>query len=487
MLVSLYTSRVVLSTLGVEDFGIYNVVGGVVAMFSFLNSTLASGTQRFLTLQLGKNDFVELKKTFSVSLNIHIALAVVIFILAETVGLWFLKYKMNIPADREYAALWVYQFSVFASILSIIQVPYNASIIAHEKMNIYAYVSILEVLLKLLIVYLLLISDYDKLIIYAILIFIVHIITITIYRVYCKKKYSECRFEIVHDKILYKSILTFSGWNVFGSGAVIGATQGVNILLNMFFGPAVNAAHGISFQVNSAITAFTNNFQTAVNPQIFKLYAAEKKEELYTLLFQNAKFSFCIMWLLILPIALKIDIILHLWLVEVPEYTALFCQLVLFQSLIFGTQRPFVMAVHAVGKMKLINLTSGIVLLLVLPISYLLLKMGVDAYVPFIVYICASLITSSLELFFLHRWMSLPILVLFRKVYIPIICIIICTLPFSLLIKYHTNDDFFSLLLFSGVSAFSVFVSVYYIAMSKNMRVKIINKVIKTLSITNRK
>jgi O-antigen/teichoic acid export membrane protein len=475
--VSLYTSRVVLSTLGVEDFGIYNVTGGVVAMFGFLNGTLASGTQRFLTFELGKNNFIELKKTFSASLNVHIILSVIILILAETIGLWFLKHKINLPVEREIAAFWVYQFSVFASILSVLQVPYNASIIAHERMNIYAYVSIIDVVLRLAIVYLLLVSGYDKLITYAVLIFIVCVITMTIYRIYCKRQYPECRFGLVSDRALYKSILVFSGWNVFGCGAVVGATQGVNILLNMFFGPAINAARGIAVQVSSALSSFVNNFQTAVNPQIVKLYAAEKTDELHALVFQNAKFSFCLMWLLLLPVSLTLEAILQIWLVEVPEYTALFCRLILIQTLISCMQRPFVMVFHATGKMKIINLTAGSILLSVLPVSYVLLQYGFPCYVPFIIYICATLGEFFFELFFLKKWVNLPVDKLFKTVFIPVIFIMASSFPIAFLANYYMEGVFASLITVSVISVLSVAISVYYIAFTKEMRNIVLSRI----------
>jgi len=476
--VSLYTSRVVLATLGEVDFGIYGVVGGIVAMFGFLNSTLTSGTQRFLTFQIGKNDFSELKKTFAVSLNIHIALSIIVLILAETIGLWFLKTKINIPDGREYAAMWTYQMSVLAAMLSIIQVPYNASIIAHERMNIYAYVSIIEVSLKLAIVYLLVVSGIDKLIIYSVLIFIVSLIIMSIYRIYCVKQYEECRFGWVKDKPLYQSILAFSGWNIFGCGAVVGATQGVNILLNIFFGPVVNAARGIAFQVSAAITAFVNNYQTAVNPQIVKLYASGKINELYALLFQNSKFSFCLMWLLLLPVMLKTEVILKLWLVEVPEYTPLFCRLVLLQALVSATQRPYVMAIHATGKMKIPNLSGGIILLLVLPISYYFLRMNFAAYIPFVIYLLAFIVTSSIEIFLLYRWIKLPVYNLIRKVYFPIVAIIISSLPISLVINKNSTDSFVSLIYVTAISVLLVAVSTYYVALNSDMRSKILKIVL---------
>jgi O-antigen/teichoic acid export membrane protein len=474
--VSLYTSRVVLATLGIDDFGIYNVVGGIVAMFGFLNSTLASGTQRFLTFQLGKNDFDGLKKTFAAALNIHILLSIIILVLAETIGLWFLKTKINIPAGREYAAMWVYQFSVFAAMLSIIQVPYNASIIAHERMNVYAYVSIIDVVLKLVIVYLLVVSGIDKLITYSILIFVVSLIVMSIYRIYCTKQYNECRFGLVKDKPLYQSILIFSGWSIFGHGAAMGATQGVNILLNLFFGPAVNAARGVAVQVSNAITSFVANFQTAVNPQIVKLYAVGKMNELHILLFQSAKFSFCIIWMLFLPIILKLDIILHLWLVEVPEYTKLFCLLILIQSLISCIDQPFIKAIHAIGRMKSVNLTVGIVILLVLPVSYILLRLGFSAYVPFIIYIIATLLGSFIRLCYLYKWINLSILELAKKVYIPIISIIICTLPASIIINSFFINNILSLIYMTIISVSLVLVSVYYIALNKQMRIKFVKQ-----------
>lgn len=481
MLVTLYTSRVVLSTLGIKDFGIYNVVGGVVALFGILNGTLASGTQRFLTFQLGRNDLAELKKTFSVSLNIHIIFAVIILILGETVGLWFLRNKINIPIDREIAALWVYHFSVFAVALSVIQVPYNATIIAHERMNVYAYVSILDVSLKLLIVYLLTISDYDKLITYSILMFAVNIIIVSIYCIYCRRKYLECRFGLVPDKKLYKTILTFSGWNILGSAAGTGSTQGVNILLNIFYGPAINAARGISVQVSNAIMAFVNNFQTAVNPQIVKLYATGKINELHTILFQNAKFSFCLMWCLLLPMLLKLETVLELWLVEIPEYTALFCRLILLQTLISCLQRPFVMAIYAIGKTKIVNLTSALISLSALPISYFLLKQGMPVYIPFVIYIITSAICAFIELFLLYKWISLSINILLKQVFIPIISIILCSLPISFLVNYYSAKNFISFLYVLALSITLVLTSVYYIALDKKMRITIKKKLIELI------
>jgi O-antigen/teichoic acid export membrane protein len=477
--VGLYTSRVVLNTLGVEDFGIYNVVGGIVALFGFLNSTLSQGTQRFLTFHLGRNDFDNLEKTFSAILIMHIILAIIILIIAETVGLWLLQYKINIPADRKNAAFWVYQFSIFASMVSIIQIPYNASIIAHERMNIYAYVSIVEVVFRLTIVYLLVVLDYDKLVCYAALVFFVNLIIISIYRIYCKKQYKECRFRIITDIALYKPMLVFSSWLVISLSVFSLSTQGINLLLNMFFGPVINAARAISLQVNNAILSFVTNFQTAINPSIVKLYAAENMESLYTLIIQNIKFSFCMMWLLALPFFLKIDIVLKYWLINVPEHTSLFCRLALVQSLIACMQRPISMTVNAIGKLKRICIIVSMIYISVLPVSYLLLKTEIPFYVPYIIFIIAYFFDFLYQIFFLYKYIKFPIKRLLKQTFIPIISIVICSLLIGLLINHYFKDGFVSLVLVAIVSVISVLVSVYFIALSKDMRQQIVNKLYK--------
>jgi O-antigen/teichoic acid export membrane protein len=483
MLVSLYTVRVVLNIMGTEDYGIYNVVGGVVSMFGFFNSTLTSGTQRFLTFQLGRNNFNELKKIFSIALNVHILLAVGVLILAETVGLWFLKYKINVPSNREHAAFWAYQFSVFASLLSIIQAPYNAAIIAHERMNIFAYIGIIEVILKLFIVFVLRITTFDKLIIYAILLFGIHVIIVGIYCIYCKKQYEECKFKIIFDKSISKPILSFSGWNIVGNGAVLGSTQGINILLNIFFNPAVNASRGIAVQINSAVRLFVTNFQMAMNPQIVKNYASGKISELHTLLFQDAKFSFCLMWLLSLPFLLELEIVLKIWLTNAPEHTALFSRLVLLQSLLYCLNRPFVIAIHATGNMKQLNMTDGIILLMVLPVSYFLLMKGYPAYVPFIVYIFATLAEFIIIIYFLAKWINISIIDLFKSVLIPIILIVLCSTPLPIIIKYYMKNNIYSLLIVSLVSVLMTLVLTYYIALNRNMRNLLIRKIGKLINI----
>lgn len=468
--VSLYTSRVILATLGFEDYGIYNVVGGVVGMLSFLSASMSTATSRFLTFALGKDDQGEFQKTFSAALTIYFFIAFLILFLAETLGLWFLENELVIAPDRMNAARLVYQLSIVSAMASIIQVPYNAAIIAHERMDIYAYIEILNVCLKLGIVFLLVISGWDKLIFYAVLMLVVTCLIAGSYRLYCIKQLKGCKYQFEWNKKLIYPMLTFSGWDTLGNGAVMGAKQGVNIILNLFFGTLVNAAYGIATQVNNVTVSFVRNFQMAVTPQIVKLYAAGKMEELHRLIFQNAKISFSLMWLLLLPISLNLETILRIWLIEVPEFTTVFCRLVLIQSLISCVQRPFVMTIHATGRMKVFQLSTGTVLLSVLPVSYFLLKAGWAPYMPFLVYIVASALELLVELYLLKKWINLSLITLFKTVFIPILFIVICTIPVSVLSVYYF--PFLLGVLFSGLS---VCISTYFITFSKETRTKVID------------
>jgi O-antigen/teichoic acid export membrane protein len=298
MVVSLYTSRIVLNTLGVEDYGIYNVVGGIITMFSFLNGAMAAGTQRFLTFELGKNDAIQLSRVFSMSMSIHLMIALVVFVLGETLGLWFVNTQLTIPSERMAAANWVYQFSVLSAMVGIWSVPYNASIIAHERMNVYAYVSILEVILRLLIVFLLQWFGFDKLKFYAVLVFSVSLTIRFIYGRYSKLHFSETRFKFYWNKDLFNTLVSYAGWNLWGNLAVVAHDQGVNILLNIFFGPAVNAARGIAYSVKAAVYSFVQNFQVAMNPQIIKSFASGDFKNMHQLIFQGSKFSFFLLFFL---------------------------------------------------------------------------------------------------------------------------------------------------------------------------------------------
>lgn len=477
MVVTLYTSRVVLNALGVNDYGIYNVVGGVVTMFSFLKGTLTSGTQRFLTFELGRKNFTRLQKTFSATLMIHFFLAILILLLAETIGLWFLDYKMNIPPDRMYAAQWCYQFSIAASLLTILQSPYNACIIAHERMNIYAYVSIIDVVLKLLIVYLLVVINTDKLILYSLLVFLVNLVVSGIYILYCRKKYPECTFIIVKDKALYKPILIFSGWNMMSMFGYLLSSQGVNILLNIFFYPAINAARAIAYQINSALTSFVNNFQIAVTPQVVKLYADDKQESMKNLLYQNSKYGFSLLWLLSLPVFLDINKILILWLKEVPSETMIMARLVIIQSLFYTFNRPFDIAIEAVGRMKEVNLFTGPMQIMVLPVSYLLLKIGLPFYTPFILNIIVVVLCLVVETHYLNKWINISRRVILKQIVYPLFYMVILSSILPVLVYFYMESSLLRLFAIVATSSFSVIICSYCIVLDRQARDWIKNKI----------
>jgi O-antigen/teichoic acid export membrane protein len=473
MAVSFYTIRVILDTLGVTDFGLYNLVASFVTIMVFLNGTLTSGTQRFLTFEIGKNDLVKLKQTFSIALLIHIALAFLILLLGETIGLWFLYEMMNIPVDRFDAAFWAYQFALFSTMITVIQVPYNALIIAHERMQIFAYISIVEALLKLLIVYLLIVSSYDKLISYAVLMFLISIFIAYFYRQYSIKNYQESHFEFSFDKDIVKSMLHFSGWNIFGTLGSLLSSQGINIILNIFFGPVAVAARAISMQVSGGLSQFVNGFQQAVTPQITKLYASNQIEEMNKLLYQNSKYAFLLLWLLALPVLMQTEYILNLWLVDVPENAIIFCQIIIVHALIMSLNRPYVMAIHATGNMKQTNVTAGVILILVLPISYILLDNGFSILAPLIIYMIATILCFIIELYYLKKWINVSIIGLFKNTLLPVSLITIASIfPVYFVIDLYENS-FMKFLLITLFSMSIVFVLIYTIALNSEERTKL--------------
>lgn len=374
--VSLYTSRIILKALGIEDFGIYNVVGGIVTMFSFINGSLGGATSRYITFELGKKNYERLNKVFNVAFLIHIAIGILIIILAETVGLWFLYEKMSIPANRINAAFWVYQISILTCFFSITQVPYNATIIAHENMKIYALVGIVEVTCKLLIVYLLYLSPLDKLIFYAIMLCLLQVSIMAFYRFYCIRKYKESAFRVYNDKGLYREMFSYAGADLIGNISVLAQGQGLNLLLNVFFGPVVNAARGIAYQVQGAVTQFSTNFMIAVKPQIIKSYAEGNIDEMMTLVKNSSCFSFYLMWIISLPIMLETNYILSLWLGKYPDNTVTFLKLVLLLCLIQTLKTPRTTVFHATGHLKLTNMVVGSILCAAFPLAYVFLKFG---------------------------------------------------------------------------------------------------------------
>lgn len=477
--VALFTSRVILQTLGVEDYGIYSVVGGIITMFTFINGGMISATQRFLTFEIGKGNLPQLKKVFCTSLQIHALISLIIVLLGETVGLWFLYEELVIPAERMTAALWVYQCSIIAGVVNIMSVPYNADIIAHEKMSAFAYISIVEVTLKLAIVYMLFFTPWDKLITYAILILTVQLIIRFIYTHYCNKNFEESHYQHQIDKPLFKEMLGFAGWSFWGNLAVVLYTQGVNMMLNIFFGPIVNAARGIAVQVQTAVQQFVSNFQVALNPQITKTYATGQLAQMHSLMFRSAKFSFFLLFMLTLPILLETEYILTLWLKTVPENAVIFTQWMIGISLIYTIANPCVVANQATGKVKVYQAVVGSILLMILPVSYVALKLGAPVYSVFIVHFCIEFIAQFARMYMLRKLINLPLSAYLRNIYLPVILVagISCILP--IYIHAQMSDGFVALFTVCTVSVASVAVTTLIIGLKKEERAFIIEKALR--------
>ena len=401
MLVSLYTVRVVLNTLGAVDYGIYNVVAGIVTMFSVLSGAMATASQRYFSYDLGRGDNEQLKKTFSVSFTIYVLIAFISVLFAETVGLWFVYNKLIIPPERVIAARWVFQASIFSFVCTILTAPFMAVIIAHEDMDIYAYVSILEVGLKLGIVFLLPYFSKDKLVFYGILLAVVVIVTTTVYRTLCRRKYEECRAKFYWDRALFRELLSYTGWNMFGASVGLLKIQGVNVLLNQFFNPVIITARSIAAQVNGAVNSFAQNFSTAVRPQIIKSYAIGDKENTLSYTFLTTRYTFLLMFIVSVPLFTEMDKVLSLWLSYVPPYAALYTRLTIIDSLFETLGYSIGTCIQATGKIKKYQLVVGSFLLLNVPVSYCFLLLGSRPVVVFVVAIIISLVALVLRLFFL--------------------------------------------------------------------------------------
>lgn len=401
MVVGLYTSRVVLATLGVEDYGVYGVVGGITSMLGFLNASMSGATSRFLTFELGRGDKKRLENTFSSAMIVHMGIAAVVLVLAETVGLWFLCHKLVIPPERMTAAHWVYQLSILSSMLAITQVPYNATIIAHENMNVYAYVEILNSVLKLLIVYLLTIGDFDKLILYAVLMLAVSVTVMMTYRIYCVRHYSESHFHWVWDKTYLKPLLSFSGWDLYGNMSVTVRQQGINFLINMFFGVVFNAASSIATTVNGMVTGFAYNLIQAFRPAIIKEYAAGNIKEMEIMIGNAAKYTVLLFGCMLTPLIFELPFVMELWLGNVPEKAVDFCRLLLIASLFNLINNVIGIGIHATGNIKRISLVTGSLIFACVPFVYLLFEFNFNidwAYIILINNTIMVLITNTIIL-----------------------------------------------------------------------------------------
>lgn len=476
MLISLFTVRLVLNALGVVDYGIYNVVGGIVTMLSFLSGTMASASERFFSFELGKNDLIQLKKTFSLTVTIYVIIAIIFLLIAETIGLWFLNSKLVIPTERIDAANWVFQFSVLSFLVTIIATPYNASIIAHEDMKLYAYVSLIEVLMKLIIVYLLILFTYDKLKLYAVLIFVTTLIIKFTYLIISHCKYTECRYKFFWDKALFKTLLSYSSWNLFGTVSSILNSQGINIILNIFFGPVVNAARGISVQIQSAVSGFIMNFQIAINPQIVKSFAKKDLKYMHSLIFASSRYSFFLMLLIALPVVLEIESILTWWLKIIPEHTINFVRLIMCTALVETLANPLAIGIEATGKVKWFQIIVGGLLMLSVPVSYVILKFGAKPEVVFIVHLIVVISAQIIRLLFIGALIKISFKQYFSEVIKKIFPVTIISLLLPIFFFYTLSQNFISFIVISFISIVSVCVSVFFLGINSKEKEFVISK-----------
>lgn len=460
MLIALYTSRVVLQALGIDDFGVYNVVGGFVSMFTLLSGSLSTAISRFITVELGKGDEGKLKKIFSISLCIQALLSLIVVVVAETIGLWFLNSELNIPAERMVAANWCYQFSVLTFILSLISIPFNATIIAHERMSAFAYISILEAVCKLLIAWSILHSPIDRLIFYAILIAVVAGMVLLAYATYCLRSFSECSIRFHYDRSLLKEMSGFAGWNMIGSSSLILRNQGVDILLNMFFGVTVNAAKGLCNQVQNAVYQFVTNFQTAVNPQLTMSVARRDFQRTHTLIMQGGRFSFYLLSVLAVPLMVATPEVLSLWLVEVPVYTVEFIRFTLLYLLLDAQSRFLITSVQADGRIKVYQLVVGVIKLSTLPLVYVWLLLGGSPLTGILANIIIEVVCLCLRLYYNKKYNDLSCRSYLFKTVLPCWLIFAIAMIPSYSIRVLLTSNVFILVPLSIVVTFLVIIVV---------------------------
>lgn len=481
LIINLYTSRVLLDALGVSDYGIYNAVGGIVTMFSVISGSITAAITRYITYELGKgeNENGRLSKVFSTAVIIQLFLAGIVLTLLETVGVWFLNNHMNIPVDRVRAANWVFQFSIITFVINLISVPYNAAIIAHEKMNAFAYIGIYEGIMKLFIAFGIMVSPIDKLIFYAISLCFLSVSVRLIYGIYCNHNFNECTLVKTFDVTLIKEMFGFAGWNFIGAAAGLLRDQGGNILINIFCGPVANAARGLAYQVNNAVQSFLSSFTTAMHPQITKSYSSGDDRYFMSLIYKGSKISYYILFILSLPIILNTEYIVQLWLGQVPEHTINFIRLVLILSMSEAISTPLVTAMLATGNIKKYQIIVGGLNMMNLPISYLFLRQGSSPEVVFIIAIIISQICLYARIYLLRDMINLETGEYIRQVYLRIIIVTIISSLLSFITYVYAPEGFTGLLIVSIASVLIACFGIYFLGLTRTERDEIVMIVIK--------
>ena len=477
LLISLYTSRLVLKELGITDYGLYNVIGGMITIFSFINNSMAQASQRFITYEIGKDRLQNLRQVFSTCVYIHLLIAILIAVLGETVGLWYVYNVAIIPIDRFDAALWVYHCSIVVSCAAIITVPYNALIIGHEHMSAFAYLTVIESVLKLAIVFLLMVLPFDNLIIYGILMAFLSIFMRIFYGVYAKRSFPESQLTYRINYSYLRSMGAYAGWSLWGSIAAAGYQQGLNLLINAFFNPSVNAARGVAVTVQAVIKNFSSNFQVAVNPQITKSYAAGDLAYMYQLIYRGSLFSYFLYFIFALPIMLEIDTLLSLWLDEVPNYTSIFIRILLIISAIEVLATPLNVSAQATGKIKVYEITISIFLMMIIPIAYIVLLISPQPYNVFFVFLFQSCLAHIARMIILRKKIGLSTRLYIKSVFLKLILVSFVAAIVPIYIHLSISNIIYRLI-YVGLSCLIITPSlVFLIGLSKQEKKAVLSKI----------
>lgn len=478
MIISLYTSRVILKTLGVSDYGVYGIVGGVVTMFGFFNSTLAGATSRFLSYELGLDNKQRLKDIFSSALILHIGIAILMAIICETIGVWFLENKLVIPLDRMDAARWVLQLSILSMIFNVVQVPFSASIISHERMDIFAYVDMFNSILRLVIVYMLVIGNLDKLVLYAILTCLVSVIIAMLYSFVCLNKFKECRFRFIWNKDLLKSMLSYSGWDFYGNMSIMAITQGVNMLLNMWFGPIMNAAYDIATRVQGIVMNLSTNVTTAVRPQIVKNYSVQEYTRMLSLMRNGSRITFILMLFFAAPLIIEAHYVLSIWLGIVPLHADTLLRFTLVWNLFVAMSVTLNDVMHATGDIKYPGIIAGTMYLSIFPITYVAFKLGAPYWFPFLLNVLAVSMSPIYSSYTIRK--HVPEFI-FKKNVVPDILRNILVMSIVLAATYTITvlmgESLLRFLLITLISSILVCILGYYVIFPKEMRCKVVKMI----------
>lgn len=472
LFLTLYISRILLDVLGVEDYGIYNVVGGFVTLFAFLNTSMSNGVQRYFNVDIGGNSGSNISEIYTASLYIQVALAVIIFLFAEGIGLWYINNIMVIPDERLSAANWVFQFSLISFMIVIMQVPFTAAVMAYERMNYFALVSIIDVVIRFVVVYVLnYVHNYDNLIIYAGSFIVVSFVDFLLYYIYTKKHFSNLKIIQITDRTLFKRMVSFSGWNIFGSFAYMIKDQGLNMLLNVYFGPIVNAARAISYQVSSALSGFSGNIFAAFRPQLMQSYSSKDYHRTTSLMCSMSKFTYYLMVLIAFPVIIEIDYILHIWLGDnVPENTSIFTVIIILNMLVTNFNPPVSQIVHATGMMKKYQVITSIVLTSILPISWIALSMNASAEMVFWISLIVAVVNQFICLMVLKSLYTYSLRNYITSVIMPCFYVSALVFPIPYVIHNLFALSFMRLVLVCIANAFVSVIAIFYLGLTLNER-----------------